>query len=111
MTSVTTDKTSDDIAFSSPEFLSQHIKSILAFYEPNVDALSGGFHQNFSDDGSVYDEKTRHLVSSTRFIFNYARAYLKFGDSRYLNRVESGIKFLGRLIKNLIIGMLNIWQA
>ncbi|WP_231882118.1 AGE family epimerase/isomerase [Alteromonas stellipolaris] len=94
MTSVTTNKTPSDLGFSSPDFLSQHIKSILAFYEPNVDALSGGFHQNFSDDGSVFDENTRHLVSSTRFVFNYARAYLTFGDSRYLSRVASGIKFL-----------------
>lgn len=80
--------------FQSSDFLHAHIKSILAFYEPNVDALSGGFHQNFMDDGSVFDEETRHLVSSTRFIFNYARAFLAYGDTRYKERVESGIQFL-----------------
>ena len=80
--------------FASTDFLHRHIKSILAFYEPHVDAISGGFHQNFLDDGSVFDEKTRHLVSSTRFVFNYARAYLAYGDSRYKERVESGLKFL-----------------
>lgn len=80
--------------FSSKEFLNSHIKSILAFYEPNVDAPSGGFHQNFMDDGSVYDKQTRHLVSSTRFVFNYARAYLAYGDSEHKKRVESGIQFL-----------------
>lgn len=80
--------------FSSNKFLDSHIKSILAFYEPNVDALSGGFYQNFMDDGSVYDKKTRHLVSSTRFVFNYARAHIAFGDTRYKERVESGIEFL-----------------
>ncbi|QGX62836.1 AGE family epimerase/isomerase [Alteromonas mediterranea] len=80
--------------FASNDFLHDHIKSILAFYEPNVDAVSGGFHQNFMDDGSIFDEKTRHLVSSTRFVFNYARAYLAYGDTRYKARVESGIQFL-----------------
>jgi len=84
----------DDLTFSSADFLEQHIKSILAFYEPNVDAPSGGFYQNFSDDGSVYDRQTRHLVSSTRFVFNYARAYIHFGDKHYLERVKSGIAFL-----------------
>ena len=86
--------TPTDLEFSSSDFLKNHIKSILAFYEPNVDAPSGGFYQNFSDDGSVYDPTTRHLVSSTRFIFNYARAYLEFGEEQYLARVKSGIEFL-----------------
>ena len=29
--------------------------------------MSGGFFQFFKDDGTVYDRRTRHLVSSTRF--------------------------------------------
>ena len=35
---------------------------------------SGGFFHYFKDDGTVYDAEHRHLVSSTRFIFNHAMA-------------------------------------
>ena len=80
--------------FASDTFLKQHIQSILAFYELNVDDPKGGFYQNFSDDGSVYDPQLRHLVSSTRFVFNYARAWLTFGEPDYLARVKSGIQFI-----------------
>lgn len=80
--------------FTQSAFLVQHIEQTLAFYEPNVDAPEGGFYQNFMDDGRVYDKQTRHLVSSTRFVFNYARAYLRFNKPEYLTRVESGIAFI-----------------
>lgn len=56
--------------FTSPQFLTQHVNDILAFYEPNVRANDGGFHQCFLDDGSVYDKGMRHLVSSTRFVLS-----------------------------------------
>lgn len=80
--------------FTQDNFLRAHIRSILEFYEPNIDDSNGGFFQNFSDDGKVYDKQTRHLVSSTRFVFNYARAYLEFKDPQYLERVNSGIDFI-----------------
>ena len=58
--------------FKSKGFLIEHVKSIMAFYHPHcVDKNDGGFFQHFRDDGSIYDFETRHLVSSTRFIFNY----------------------------------------
>ncbi|MDO6713007.1 AGE family epimerase/isomerase [Aliiglaciecola sp. 2_MG-2023] len=80
--------------FSQSSFLRQHIRSILDFYEPNVEDPHGGFYQNFLDDGKVYDHQTRHLVSSARFVFNYARAFLEFNDPKYLKRVNSGIEFI-----------------
>lgn len=80
--------------FSSPAFIKQHIADTLAFYEANVDDPHGGFYQNFSDNGDVFDPQTRHLVSSTRFVFNYARAYLTFKEDKYLARVKSGIAFI-----------------
>ena len=80
--------------FTQDEFLREHICSTLAFYEPNVDDPDGGFYQNFLDNGDIYDKQTRHLVSSTRFVFNYARAYLTFKKPEYLARVKSGVKFI-----------------
>jgi len=67
--------------FTTRAFLQRHIRSILDFYEPVARDPAGGFFHCFTDDGRVYDAATRHLVSSTRFVFNYAHAYrLGYGD-------------------------------
>jgi len=81
--------------FTSKEFLLEHISSIMTFYHPRcIDKEVGGFFQNFRDDGSVYDSKTRHLVSSTRFIFNYAMAAKEFNNNEYLDVAQHGINYL-----------------
>lgn len=80
--------------FTSTTFLHDHVKSILAFYQPVVFDADGGFYQTFRDDGSVYDAGLRHLVSSTRFVFNYANAYLHYKDPLHKQWVDHGIAFL-----------------
>ena len=80
--------------FRSPEFLSDHILHTLAFYEPRALDTAGGFFHFFKDDGTVYDRRTRHLVSSTRFVFNHATAYRRFGDPAHLAAVRHGLGFL-----------------
>jgi len=71
-----------------------HIDHTMHFYHPSCIDPSGGFYHFFMDDGTVYDRSTRHLVSSTRFVFNYAMAYRHFGDAEYLEAVHHGLKFL-----------------
>lgn len=83
-----------DIDFSNPAFLEDHIRRTLAFYRPNVFDPAGGFFQHFRDDGSVYDRDTRHLVSSTRFVFNYAVAARYFGDGEALGWAAHGLDYL-----------------
>ena len=80
--------------FNDPAFLQDHIRAILAFYRPNVFDAVGGFFQNFRDDGSVFDAGSRHLVSSTRFVFNYAMAARRFGDPRDLDWARHGLAYL-----------------
>lgn len=80
--------------FESPEFLTKHIEDILAFYEPHVFDEKGGFFQHFLDDGSIYDKDTRHLVSSTRFVFNYVNAWQLTGRSHYRDWAEHGLNYL-----------------
>ncbi len=62
-----------------PESLWAHMRHTLAFYAPRATDPSGGCFQFFKDDGTVYDRRTRHLVSSTRFVFNHALAWRWFG--------------------------------
>jgi len=80
--------------FHAATTLEQHIKKTLAFYQPNVFDENGGFFQHFRDDGSIYDADTRHLVSSTRFVFNYAMAARHFNDDSYLLWVDHGLMYL-----------------
>jgi mannose/cellobiose epimerase-like protein (N-acyl-D-glucosamine 2-epimerase family) len=86
-------------AFRSPQFLRSHIAATMAFYHPRAIDPRGGFFHYFRDDGSVYDAAHRHLVSSTRFVFDYALAAIEFGaDGRlageYLEAARHGLAYL-----------------
>ncbi|HEX7801617.1 MAG TPA: AGE family epimerase/isomerase [Pseudoxanthomonas sp.] len=99
--------TPSDVAspdFRSPEFLRAHIAKTMAFYHPRAIDLAGGFFHYFRDDGSVYDATHRHLVSSTRFVFNYAMAYREFGDAAYLDAVKHGLRYLRDVHRNPATG-------
>jgi mannose/cellobiose epimerase-like protein (N-acyl-D-glucosamine 2-epimerase family) len=86
--------------FRSRRFLLDHIERTMAFYHPRAIDPHGGFYHFFKDDGAIYDTRTRHLVSSTRFIFNYAMAYRHFGRSEYLDAVRHGLDFLRSAHRN-----------
>ena len=80
--------------FRSQAFLREHIAHTLAFYHPRAIDPKGGFYHYFKDDGTVYDASHRHLVSSTRFVFNYAMAHREFRDSAHLDAMAHGIRYL-----------------
>jgi len=65
--------------FRSPDFLLGHVRHTLSFYDGRCVDPSGGFFHFYKNDGTVYDRRTRHLVSSTRFVFNHALAWRWFG--------------------------------
>src|SRR5258705_1521601 len=91
-------------AFRDPNFLPDPIRHTMAFSHPRAIDPRGGFFHFFRDDGSVYDTHTRHLVSSTRFVFNYAMAYRRFGDEAYMQAVEHGTAFLRKRHGNASTG-------
>lgn len=80
--------------FRATDFLAQHIQTTMNFYHPRAIDPKGGFFHYFRDDGSVYDAHTRHLVSSTRFIFNYSEAARYFGNAEYLAAARHGLDYL-----------------
>ena len=86
--------------FRSEAFLREHIRKTMAFYHPRCIDPAGGFFHYFKDDGRVYDASHRHLVSSTRFVFNYAMAVNEFGDEspalreEYLEAARHGLAYL-----------------
>jgi mannose/cellobiose epimerase-like protein (N-acyl-D-glucosamine 2-epimerase family) len=85
--------------FRSEAFLRAHIAHTMAFYHPRALDPHGGFYHYFSDDGTVYDAHHRHLVSSTRFVFNYAMAAREFSDDAtraadYRSAARHGLRYL-----------------
>ena len=83
--------------FRSRDFLLDHVRATMAFYHPRCIDPAGGFYHYFKDDGTVYDRGARHLVSSTRFVFNYAMAYRQFGNAEYQDAVRHGLAFLRKV--------------
>ena len=80
--------------FHSETFLRDHIAQTMAFYHPRAIDPAGGFFHYFKDDGTIYDDRHRHLVSSTRFIFNYAMAAIEFDTVEYLDAARHGLRYL-----------------
>ncbi|WP_313913465.1 AGE family epimerase/isomerase [Tahibacter sp.] len=80
--------------FRSPAFLRAHIAQTMAFYHPRAIDPTGGFFHYFRDDGSVYERSQRHLVSSTRFVFNYAMAAREFDNAEFLALARHGLDYL-----------------
>ncbi|MEO6799874.1 MAG: AGE family epimerase/isomerase [Rhodanobacter sp.] len=80
--------------FRSPGFLREHIAQTMAFYHPRAIDPAGGFFHYFKDDGAIYDRRHRHLVSSTRFVVNYALAAIEFERPDYLDAARHGLRYL-----------------
>ncbi|MDE2298370.1 MAG: AGE family epimerase/isomerase, partial [Burkholderiales bacterium] len=90
--------------FRDRRFLLDHVQRTMDFYHPRCIDASGGFYHCFKDDGRVYDHSARHLVSSTRFVFNYAMAYRHFARAEYLEGARHGLKFLREAHRNPATG-------
>jgi mannose/cellobiose epimerase-like protein (N-acyl-D-glucosamine 2-epimerase family) len=90
--------------FRSPAFLRDHVRKTMAFYHPRCIDPVGGFFHYFRDDGSVYDASHRHLVSSTRFVFDYAMAYRAFNEPAYLDAAHHGLRYLRDVHRNAATG-------
>ncbi len=80
--------------FRDPAVLLDHARHTMRFYHPRAIDPAGGLYHYFKDDGTVYDTRHRHLVSSTRFVFTYAMAYRQFHDQAYLDGLKHALAFL-----------------
>ncbi|WP_117595197.1 AGE family epimerase/isomerase [Haloprofundus halophilus] len=61
--------------FRDPAWLRGHVADVLTFYYPTcIDETRGGFVAQLDEQtGRIYDADSRHLVSSARFVVNFAR--------------------------------------
>ena len=90
--------------FRSAAFLRSHIAQTMAFYHPHAIDPAGGFFHYFKDDGTIYNRSHRHLVSSTRFVFNYAMAAVEFDNSEYLDAARHGLRYLREVHRDAASG-------
>ena len=87
--------------FHRRQTLLDHVRHTLGFYHPRAIDPSGGFFHFLKDDGSVFDAQTRHLVSSTRYVFVWAMAARHFPDSpEYLVNARHALAFLRNAHRN-----------
>lgn len=81
--------------YRDPTHLRDHMRSILNFYHPAcIDYDAGGYFNQFLDDGTIYEQTVRHLVSTCRFVYNYAIGWQTFGENEYRAAAAHGLDFI-----------------
>ncbi|MCB6185303.1 AGE family epimerase/isomerase [Leeia sp. TBRC 13508] len=86
--------------FRQREPLLNHIQQTMAFYYPRCVDTTGGMYHFLKDNGDIYDASTRHLVSSTRYVFTFAMAYSQFKKPEYLEMTKHAVSFLRSAHRN-----------
>ena len=83
------------MSFRDPDFLRDHIRSIISFYHPTcIDNEYGGYINQMRDDGSVFDRMTKHLVGTCRFVYCYSVASLTLEEPAYREAAAHGLRCL-----------------
>lgn len=90
--------------FRSRGFLRQHIADIMEFYDARCIDPVGGFFHGYRNDGSIFDSRTRHLLSSAKFVFNFAMAARHFGSPRYAGAARHGLAYLHEIHRDSATG-------
>ncbi len=80
--------------FRSAAFLREHANWVMGFYNPRATDTSGGMYHYYLDDGTVFDQRTRHLVNATRFVITHAMLYRLTGAAHYQAGVHHAVDFL-----------------
>lgn len=80
--------------YYNKKFIAEHCQNILAFYNDRVLDTTGGYFQNYHNDGSLFNENFRHLVSSARIVINYSLAGKFFKNSEYINIAQHGLDYV-----------------
>lgn len=80
----------------SSDWLESHIEQILGFYHPDcLDTTHGGYIAQFNEEtGGIYEEQSKHLVATCRFIANYSIGYRLLDRDWCRWACEHGVNFL-----------------
>ena len=76
-------------------FLQDQSEKIVNFYYPEcIDEKLGGYINQFRDDGSIFDNQTKHLVGTCRFVYIFSIAAILTEKSEYKESARHGVQFL-----------------
>ncbi len=79
----------------SRSFLQDQIEKIVNFYYPEcIDEKLGGYINQFRDDGSIFDDQTKHLVGTCRLVYIFSIAAILTEKSEYKEAARHGVQFL-----------------
>ena len=79
----------------SRSFLQDQIEKIVNFYYPEcIDEKLGGYINQFRDDGSIFDDQTKHLVGTCRFVYIFSIAAILTEKNEYKEAARHGVQFL-----------------
>ena len=88
------------IDYRSRDFLLQHVRNTLAFYDQHAFDESGGFFHCLMNNGESFNPGLKTLVASCRFVFNYAKAYEQFGKAEHKDKLIHGLNYLRNTHRN-----------
>lgn len=82
--------------YRDERWLQQHVRSLLNFYYPDcIDHRFGGYISQLSDvDGHIYDGKSKMVVSTARFIYNFSVGKMLGGPDWCHSAAHHGVDFL-----------------
>lgn len=85
-----------DTPFRTPAWLRRDALGVLDFHrERSLDTHFGGYTAQISDrDGAVYDQRTKHLVPTARFVFGFSVGKLLDGPVWCEPAAEHGLAYL-----------------
>ena len=91
--------------FRSPDFLRAHMREIMDFYYPIcLNQEDGGYYNEYRDDGFITDRTNQHIVSTTRFIFNFTLAADLFGREDFRAAAAHGLRHLSEVHRDPVFG-------
>jgi mannose/cellobiose epimerase-like protein (N-acyl-D-glucosamine 2-epimerase family) len=78
------------------DWLQSHVQRILEFYYPDcIDTAHGGYIAQFDEEtGDIYEEQSKHLVATCRFITNYSIGHQLLDQDWCRSACEHGLDFL-----------------
>lgn len=86
----------EHLPYHDPEWLKDTIADVIRFYYPEcIDNEVGGYIAQFDEKtGEIYDQNTKHLVATCRFIVSFSVVSRLDGLEDYEPAVEHGMEFL-----------------
>ncbi|WP_181686241.1 AGE family epimerase/isomerase [Halorhabdus salina] len=81
--------------YRDPDWLADRLREILEFYHPDgIDDRGGYIAQLDEETGAIYDDNSKHLVATARYVVNFCLGARYDGADHWLDAADHGVRFL-----------------